>query len=545
VVTNVAANSANFAFGGGRRSNTPYANGHMFGYNDWRWRAESGDWRFYFTDIMDEVPENTQLFVDTRWDNPHVDIDTLVMGPTKDNFSNDPKYGEPDIYGPYTLETLPGSSVNTYMGNGRWFWYTHTGGPREMVAVPAKEGLHMVALHQVYTSGEYIDVGVQGKMGMLTVNPSEMNVDAPTDTVTATIEVSASVNLDDLVAEGFGLGQPETYTEQPINQDNPNNPWTASYTKTVTIDHAATLVVDIKGKSSDDLDLFLVNPHGRIVASSTTSTAKEHVAIKFPQNGEWTIMVHGWSVPAGSSTFDMTVNAVQGYDVSVKSIPDGPFAAGEMIPITLEISRDMNLGDVLYGSVLLGPSLAPGLVEVPVKVTAVNPAPITVELPLTADTWVSGGNTGANNMWSNILVVRPTGLDNTMLSFDRSALPVGVEISKAKLCMNAVMESGAYGKKLMVMNVGPFDPATVTYDTAPDFYNPGPGTDVTMGKIVLDATEQVKAWDAMGSPGNAQLAVAADGPLGRIAFNSAEGANALHDPTLAPRLKVTYIPTRD
>ncbi len=545
VVANVAASGANFEFGGGRRSNTPYDNGRMFGYNDWGWRAESGDWRFYFTDIMDDVADNSLLFVDTQWDNPNVDIDTLVMGPTADQFSNDPDKGEPDVYGPYTLATLPGSSVNTYMGSGKWFWYTNTGGPREIVAVPAQEGLHVVALHQTYTSGENTDVSVSGKVGMLTVNPSQLDVGAPTDTVEATITVSASVNLDDLVAEGFGLGLPEEYTDLPIQQDDPNDPSTASYTQTVTINHAASLTVDIVGQSSDDLDLFLVNPNGQLVASSTTSTATEHVSVKFPMDGVWTILVHGWSVPEGNSTFDMTINAVQGYDITVKSIPDGPFAAGDMIPITLEISHDMNLGDVLYGSVLLGPSLAPGLVEVPVVVTAVNPDPVTVELPLVDDTWINGGVTNQNNMWTNVLIVRPTGLDNAMLSFDRSMLPVGADITDAKLMMNAILESGAHGKKLMVMNVDPYDASTVTFDTAPAFYNPGPGMDVAMGELALDATEQVKAWDAAGSPGNAQLAVAADGPLGRVSFYSMEGANAQNDLALAPKLMVTYVPQRD
>jgi hypothetical protein len=494
---------------------------------------------------MDDVPENSLLFVDTQWDNPKVDIDTLVMGPPPDEFSNDPDSGEPDVYGPYTLTTLPGSSVNTYMGRGRWFWYTNTGGPREIVAVPAQEGLHVVALHQVYTSGENTDVSVSGKVGMLTVDPSQLDVDAPADTVEATIQVSASVNLEDLVAEGFGLGLPEEFTDLPVTQDDPNDPSTASYTQTVTIQHGASLTVDIQGQSDDDLDLYLYNPNGQLMASSTTSTAVEHVSVKFPMDGDWTIAVHGWSMPAGKSTFDMTINAVQGYDITVKNIPDGPFAAGEMIPITLEISHDMNLGDVLYGSVLLGPSLAPGLVEVPVVVTAVEPDPVTVELPLTADTWLSGGKPDTIYAWDHKLVVRPTGLDNVLLSFDRSALPVGANVVSAKLCMNAIYESGAHGKQLMVMNVDPFDPATVTYNTGLAFYNPGPGVDVVMGKVVMDATEQIKAWDAMGSPGNAQLAVAADGPLGRVTFDSLEAANANPSVAKAPRLKVTYIPERD
>ena len=189
-------------------------------------------------------------------------------------------------------------------------------------------------------------------------------------TVTETITVQASVDLDDLVAEGFGLGQPEYYEDQPIQQDDPNNPGTASYSKVVTIDHAASLSVTIHGQSSDDLDLYLVNPSGFIVASSTTPTADESVSVKFPSDGDWTILVHGWSVPEGSSTFDMEVNAVQGYDIQVLNIPTGPFEANQAVPITLQITHNMNSGDVLEGSVLLGPSLAPGLVEIPVVVSA-------------------------------------------------------------------------------------------------------------------------------------------------------------------------------
>jgi hypothetical protein len=169
------------------------------------------------------------------------------------------------------------------------------------------------------------------------------------------------------------------------------------------------------------------------------------------------------------------------------------------------------------------------------------PTPVTIELPLTGDTWLSGGHVDANYMWDHKLVVRPTGLDNALLTFDRSALPAGVEILNAELTLNAIYESGAYGKQLTVMNVDPFEPKTVTYADGLGFYNPGPSVDVAMGPIMLDATAQVAAWDAVNSPGNPQLAVAADGPLGRVVFDSLEAANA--DPNaMAPKLMVTYRP---
>ena len=47
-------------FGGDRRSPTPrrnltYDNGSVFGANDWSWRAESGDWRFFYFDVPTDV----------------------------------------------------------------------------------------------------------------------------------------------------------------------------------------------------------------------------------------------------------------------------------------------------------------------------------------------------------------------------------------------------------------------------------------------------------------------------------------------------------
>ncbi len=110
VVANVAAWSTDFLFGGPPDSTSPYDNGQVFGYFDWDWRAESGDWRFFFVDVPDSTPEGTNLLVDTRWTGANTDIDTLVMGPTEDCFSNGVGCefpfeifpGDEETYGPYT-----------------------------------------------------------------------------------------------------------------------------------------------------------------------------------------------------------------------------------------------------------------------------------------------------------------------------------------------------------------------------------------------------------------------------------------------------------
>ena len=61
-------------FGGdGRRAaqrNQIYNNGSVFGANDWTWRAESGDWRFFYLDVPKTPAEGTQFLANTTWQDP-------------------------------------------------------------------------------------------------------------------------------------------------------------------------------------------------------------------------------------------------------------------------------------------------------------------------------------------------------------------------------------------------------------------------------------------------------------------------------------------
>ncbi len=98
-----------------------------------------------------------------------------------------------------------------------------------------------------------------------------------------------------------------------------------------------------------------------------------------------------------------------------------------------------------------------------------------------ADTWVNGGDTAANFDGYAAEVVRTTGLDNALLTFDRSALPEGAEIVSAELTINTTFESGAFGKEMTVLNTEAFDSTAVTFDTAPAIYNPGAAVPVTIG----------------------------------------------------------------
>ncbi len=59
-----------------------------------------------------------------------------------------------------------------------------------------------------------------------------------------------------------------------------------------------------------DLDIFVQDPTGAIVASSTSGGTDELIDIPLPMDGTWTVWVHGWSTPGGDSDYNMWTWAV-------------------------------------------------------------------------------------------------------------------------------------------------------------------------------------------------------------------------------------------
>jgi subtilisin family serine protease len=73
-----------------------------------------------------------------------------------------------------------------------------------------------------------------------------------------------------------------------------------------------------------DLDIFVYNPLGNLVASSTSGGTDELVEILLPMDGTWDVWVHGWSTPGGDSDYDMyswAISATPGGNLSVDSAP--------------------------------------------------------------------------------------------------------------------------------------------------------------------------------------------------------------------------------
>lgn len=349
-----------------------YNNGSVFGANDWTWRAESGDWRFFFLDVPQEPAEGSLFLANTTWDGtaPFTDIDTLIMGRSENHFQ---VIGDSVFGAPYIIDTV-GGSPNANIGAGVWRFDTATGGPADFVAAPAQEGLHALALHQVSWQGDEFHTPFSVTLGTASVAPSSVEVETNADSGSFDLTFESSVDLDGLAAEAFGLSQPMVTTET-AQQDDPNDPSSASVKKNITLSHASRLTVSTS-LATDDLDLFVVydaNGDGNftmseVVGSSTTPTANEFVELVGPADGEYQIWVQGWSV-TGSPNFGLSIDAIQGNDLTVSGLPTGPVSAGTPVTLTVDFAKSMTPGEDYFGELLLGPPSAPSALKVPIKIS--------------------------------------------------------------------------------------------------------------------------------------------------------------------------------
>ncbi len=278
----------------------------------------------------------------------------------------------PAFGGPYTIDTV-GGSPNTHIGSGVWRFDTATGGASDLVAAPAQEGLHAIVLHQIGWQGDDFHTPFSVNLGSASVTPSAVDFDTTADSGSFDVTFESSVDLDGLSAEAFGLSQPSV-TDEVGQQDDPANPSSASIKKDITIDHASRLTVSTT-LATDDFDLFVVRDanndgtftNAEIVVASTTGTSNEFIELVAPPDGAYQVWVQGWSV-AGTPTLELSIDAVQGNDLTVSGLPAGAVPAGTPVTITIDFSKTMTVGQSYFGELLLGPPTAPTALKVPIKI---------------------------------------------------------------------------------------------------------------------------------------------------------------------------------
>ena len=352
--------------------NLLYNNGSVFGGSDWGWRAESGDWRFFYYDVPQAPAAGSLFLTRTRWQDmaPFTDIDTLMFGRSVNHF----QLFQDTVFGaPYILDTV-GGSPNTNVGAGVWTFNTATGGAEDVVTAPAQAGLHAAVLHQVGWHGGQFHAPFDVEVAGASVSPTEVVETTATGTGSFDVTFTSGLPLDGVTGEAFGLSQPVT-TNEVVSQDDPGDPSSASVKKNVTLNHAGRLTVETV--LNDDIDVFVVQDengdgnftNAEIIASSAGATGDEFIEITRPEDGNYQVWLQGFAV-AGNPTAQLTIDALQGNDMTVTVNPSGPVAAGTPVTLTVNYAKaDMVNGQDYFGLLSLGPTSAPSALSVPIKVT--------------------------------------------------------------------------------------------------------------------------------------------------------------------------------
>lgn len=133
------------------------------------------------------------------------------------------------------------------------------------------------------------------------MTPSSAEIDSASDTGSFDVTFQTSLDLDGLIAEGFGLSQPSV-TAETGQQDNPNDPSSAGIKRDISVNHASRVTVST-ALDTDDFDLFVVHDakgdgaftNSEIVASSTTGTSNEFVELVRSPDGNDQVWVQGWA----------------------------------------------------------------------------------------------------------------------------------------------------------------------------------------------------------------------------------------------------------
>jgi hypothetical protein len=111
--------------------------------------------------------------------------------------------------------------------------------------------------------------------------------------------------------------------------------------------HLRASLFDENTDGEDDLDLYLFDPAGDLVAVSGTATSAEQVDVADPANGDWTLIVHGWQTDGPDAEYDLFTWQVGDLDAGNLTVT-APTTATLGETATIELSWSGLTADTRY-----------------------------------------------------------------------------------------------------------------------------------------------------------------------------------------------------
>ena len=416
----VASPSPEFEFGGNNVSSGLYDNGNVYGYFDWGWRYESGDWRLFYFNVP-KPKKGSYILADVAWDGTITDINLHLLGPSVDEWSM--KY--PDVMGPYGLKEI-GRSDDGYVGAGLFLYQTSSGTNEELISGKAYEGLNALWLHNVLFDGNSSYRTFYGHVGIARVYPERwIEVLGP-----KTGEKDFTVELPDwagdLLVTATGFSTPIVYEDVLAPPTDYSDYYTVNVTDSPVLDVELTSIWD--DLAGVDLDLYVYyNASGTLieVGNSLTPTADERVTLNFPYPGQYVIEVYSYSNPApGDATYDLKITTIEGNELYVKELT--PTDGGYKLKMAYNLTDDhLNATMPLNGIILIGTTKNPILFQIPVTIT---PAPYDVKISSIVTSGVPDIN-GEYNVTAYVTNIGNYNATNVQITLFRDGLPTDIQLT--------------------------------------------------------------------------------------------------------------------
>jgi subtilisin family serine protease len=145
----------------------------------------------------------------------------------------------------------------------------------------------------------------------------------------------------------------DTVPQDPDQTFDPNDGYSKPHSMVVS--SAAILRFAIPPEATvpnADLDIYLENPAGEIVAQSGNGGTDEMIEIAQPADGEWVLWVHGWAAPANPTPYTLYSWIISNTPGGNLNIDNAPTTANVGVTETVGVSwTDAAAGQWHYGLV--------------------------------------------------------------------------------------------------------------------------------------------------------------------------------------------------